>query len=51
MKIAAICCTYKRPKQLATAIESFLRQDYPSELREMICLLYTSDAADDDYTV
>lgn len=38
MKIAAICCTYKRPKQLATAVESFLRQDYPAELREMIVL-------------
>lgn len=38
MKIAAICCTYKRPEQLATAIESFLRQDYPAELREMIVL-------------
>ena len=38
MRIAAICCTYKRPKQLATAVESFLRQDYPAELREMIVL-------------
>jgi hypothetical protein len=38
MKIAAICCTYKRPEQLETAIESFLRQDYPAELREMIVL-------------
>lgn len=38
MKIAAICCTYKRPDQLATAIESFLRQDYPADQREMIVL-------------
>ena len=38
MKIAAICCTYKRPEQLASAIESFLRQDYPADLREMIVL-------------
>ncbi|MEQ8789473.1 MAG: glycosyltransferase family A protein [Pirellulaceae bacterium] len=38
MKIAAICCTYKRPKELATAIECFLRQDYPAELRELVVL-------------
>lgn len=38
MKLAAICCTYKRPKLLAEAIECFLRQDYPAELREMIVL-------------
>ncbi len=38
MKIAAICCTYKRPEQLTTAIECFLRQDYPSEQRELIVL-------------
>jgi glycosyltransferase involved in cell wall biosynthesis len=38
MKIAAICCTYKRPQLLAQAIESFLRQDYPAELRELIVL-------------
>ena len=38
MKIAAICCTYKRPNELATAIECFLRQDYPAELRELIVL-------------
>lgn len=38
MKIAAICCTYKRPKELATAIECFLRQNYPAELRELIVL-------------
>lgn len=38
MKLAAVCCTYKRPKELATAIECFLRQDYPAELRELIVL-------------
>ena len=38
MRIAAICCTYKRPNQLAEAVESFMRQDYPAELREMIVL-------------
>jgi len=38
VKIAAICCTYKRPKLLAEAIESFLRQDYPAAQREMIIL-------------
>ena len=38
MKLAAICCTYKRPNELATAIECFLRQDYPAELRELIVL-------------
>jgi hypothetical protein len=38
VKIAAICCTYKRPTLLAHAIESFLVQDYPAELRELIVL-------------
>ena len=38
MKIACLCCTYKRPKELATVIECFLRQDYPAELRELIVL-------------
>jgi len=38
MKIAVICCTYARPHLLPHAIESFLRQDYPAELREMIVL-------------
>ncbi len=38
MKIAAICCTYKRPKLLAEAVECFLRQDYPATKREMIVL-------------
>src|SRR5690606_30618894 len=38
VKIAAICCTYKRPTLLAEAIECFIRQDYPAELRELIVL-------------
>ncbi len=38
MKISAICCTYLRPRELANAVESFLRQDYPAELRELIVL-------------
>jgi glycosyltransferase involved in cell wall biosynthesis len=38
MKLAAICCTYKRPAPLATAVESFLRQDYPAGLRELVVL-------------
>jgi glycosyltransferase involved in cell wall biosynthesis len=38
MKLAAICCTYKRPGPLAEAVESFLRQDHPADLREMIVL-------------
>jgi len=36
MKVACICCTYKRPEFLAEAIESYLRQDYPK--RELIVL-------------
>ena len=38
MKLAAICCSYKRAKLLAQAIESFLRQDYPADQRELIVL-------------
>ena len=38
MKIAAICCTYKRPKILAEAINCFTKQEYPEHLREMIIL-------------
>ena len=38
MKLAALCVSYKRPDQLAEAVESFLRQDYPAELREMVVL-------------
>ena len=38
MKLAALCCTYHRPHTLGQLIESFLRQDYPKELRELIIL-------------
>lgn len=36
MKIACLCCTFNRPAQLAEAVESFLRQTYPAELRELV---------------
>lgn len=38
MKLAALCCTYLRPKMLGQLIECFLRQDYPPALRELIIL-------------
>lgn len=38
MRITCLAVTYKRPQLLAQAIESFLRQDYPAELRELIVL-------------
>ena len=38
MKLAALCCTFRRPHTLGQLIESYLRQDYPSELRELIIL-------------
>ncbi|GAB6166139.1 hypothetical protein JCM19992_21390 [Thermostilla marina] len=38
MKIACLCPTFNRPAQLAEAVESFLRQSYPAELRELILL-------------
>ena len=38
MKLAAICCTFRRPHTLGQLVESFLRQDYPSELRELVIL-------------
>lgn len=38
MKLAALCCTYLRPHTLGQLVESFLRQDYPRELRELIIL-------------
>ena len=37
-KLACICCTYGRPQLLAQAVESYLRQDYPSERSELIVL-------------
>jgi len=45
MKLAAVCCTFRRPHLLGELIESFLRQDYPRELRELIIL---DDAGDYD---
>ena len=38
MKLAALCCTYLRPGSLGQLIESFLRQDYPRESRELVIL-------------
>ena len=38
MKLAALCCTFRRPHTLGQLIESYLRQDYPRELRELIIL-------------
>ena len=37
-KVSCLCCTYCRPKALSEAIECFLRQDYPSDRRELIIL-------------
>jgi len=38
MKLAALCCTYRRPHLLGQLIESFRRQDYPRALRELVIL-------------
>jgi len=38
MKIACLCLTFNRPAQLAEAVESFLRQTYPAELRDLVIL-------------
>jgi len=38
MKIAAVCCTYLRPKSLGYLIRCFERQDYPAKLRELVIL-------------
>jgi hypothetical protein len=38
VKIACICCTYKRPLLLSEAIECFVRQDYQPELCELVIL-------------
>ncbi len=38
MKLAALCCTYLRPKTLGHLIECFRRQDYPLCDRELIIL-------------
>jgi hypothetical protein len=36
MKIAAVCCTYLRPKQLGWLVRCFMEQDYPQ--RELLIL-------------
>jgi hypothetical protein len=38
VKLAALCCTYHRPHLLGQLIESYLRQDYPRHLRELVIL-------------
>ncbi len=38
MKIAAVCCTYLRPKQLGYLIQCFRMQDLPSPQRELVIL-------------
>ena len=38
MKIAAVCCTFLRPKQLGWLIKCFVEQDYPAERRELLVL-------------
>lgn len=48
MKLAALCCTFHRPHLLGHLIESFLRQDYPRHLRELVIL---DDAGEYDHQV
>jgi glycosyltransferase involved in cell wall biosynthesis len=38
MKLAALCCTFRRPHTLGQLVESFLRQVYPADLRELVIL-------------
>ncbi len=38
MKIAAVCCTFLRPRQLGHLIQCFLNQDYPLRKRELVIL-------------
>jgi glycosyltransferase involved in cell wall biosynthesis len=38
VKIAAICCTLRRPAELRNAVACFIAQDYPADLRELIIL-------------
>lgn len=38
MKIAAVCCTFLRPRQLGQLIHCFLAQDYPADRRELVIL-------------
>ena len=51
MKIACLCVTFNRPAQLAEAVESFLHQTYPAELRELVIVddagQYAPAACDD----
>jgi glycosyltransferase involved in cell wall biosynthesis len=36
LKITAICCTLRRPVELANAVACFERQDYPAHLRRLV---------------
>ena len=38
MKIAAVCCTFLRPRRLGHLVRCFLEQDYPAEKRELVIL-------------
>lgn len=38
MRITAVCCTLRRPRELANAVACWLAQDYPAELRELVIL-------------
>jgi len=38
MNIAAVCCTYLRPRELGRLIQCFLEQDYPAARRELVIL-------------
>jgi glycosyltransferase involved in cell wall biosynthesis len=38
MKLAVLCCAYRRPYLLGQLGESFLRQDYPREFRQLVVL-------------
>ena len=38
MRIAAVCCTFLRPRQLGHLVHCFLKQDYPAEKRELVIL-------------
>ena len=38
VKIAAVCCTHLRPRQLGYLVKCFLEQDYPRESRELVIL-------------
>jgi hypothetical protein len=38
MNIAAVCCTFLRPRQLGHLVHCFLKQDHPAEKRELVIL-------------